>query len=87
MMMRIISIATTLISIFVAVTGCTSVSNPQVQLANPASVACVKAGGRLSIISTPQGERGMCHLPSGEVCDEWDLFRQTPWTGTCPPVR
>jgi putative hemolysin len=46
-----------------------------VALANPASVACVKAGGKLLFRQNTQGEFGMCKLPSGKVCEEWALFR------------
>ncbi len=60
----------------VVLSGCASGGSPRVGVANPASVACVKAGGRLVIASTQQGEQGMCHLPSGEICDEWVFYRQ-----------
>ena len=45
-------------------------------LANPASVHCIDVGGRLEFIKDAQGGTiGMCHLPSGKVCEEWALFR------------
>jgi putative hemolysin len=44
-------------------------------MANPASVHCINAGGKLTMKRTPQGEFGMCKLPSGKVCEEWALFR------------
>ncbi len=71
-------IATTTVCVYlvVAVSGCALGGSPRVGVANPASVACVKAGGRLVIASTQQGEQGTCHLPSGEVCDEWVFYRQ-----------
>jgi putative hemolysin len=37
-----------------------------VGLANPATVACIRAGG---------SERGLCRLPDGQVCDQWAFFR------------
>ncbi len=49
---------------------------PTVKLANPASVYCVELGGRLEIIRSQQGDRGLCHLPDGSVIDEWVLFRR-----------
>ena len=64
--------------------GCAPLIKPQAQMANPAAVACVKAGGRVVISSTTAGEQGMCHLPSGEVCDEWAFFRYQPSSGKCP---
>ena len=49
-------------------------------MANPASVACVRQGGRLAIVRGPDGgEAGMCTLPDGRMCEEWALFR-----GECP---
>jgi putative hemolysin len=47
-----------------------------VGIANPASVACVKRGGRLEIRTAPDGGQiGYCHLRNGRVCEEWALFR------------
>ena len=48
---------------------------PVAEMANPASVNCINAGGKLTLKRTPQGEFGMCQLPSGKVCEEWALFR------------
>lgn len=50
----------------------------QLAMANPAAVACLEAGGKLTKIYTDKGEQGMCTLPSGEVCEEWAFFK-----GTC----
>ena len=58
--------------------GCTPsdmTTAERVALANPASVNCIKVGGKLTIKRTAQGEVGMCQLPSGKVCEEWALFR------------
>lgn len=44
------------------------------QLANPASVYCVDAGGRLEIRDTDADRVGYCHV-NGTVCEEWALFR------------
>ena len=49
---------------------------PTVSLANPASVHCMKIGGKLRIEKTPQGERGICVLPNGTEMEEWTLFRR-----------
>lgn len=48
----------------------------KIGMANPASVHCVKIGGK-SKISTDAGgnQTGYCHLPDGRVCEEWALFR------------
>ncbi|MEI7785526.1 MAG: DUF333 domain-containing protein [Betaproteobacteria bacterium] len=53
----------------------------RVGLANPASVACVQAGGRLEIERSAAGERGICLLPGGLRCDEWAWFRKE--AGAC----
>ncbi|WP_240554510.1 putative hemolysin [Acetobacter cibinongensis] len=48
-------------------------------MANPASVHCVDAGGRLEIRTGKAGQYGICHLPDGRSCEEWSYFR----TGEC----
>ena len=48
---------------------------PQVGLANPASVHCVEKGGKLEIRKEADGQTGYCHLPDGRVVEEWALFR------------
>jgi len=67
---------------FCAITLATSACAPSesantsaTEMANPASVHCINAGGKLTMKRTPQGEFGMCKLPSGKVCEEWALFR------------
>ena len=51
---------------------------PQVQpvIANPASVYCVKQGGRLEIVNTKKGQIGICVLPDGRRIEEWKLYRR-----------
>jgi putative hemolysin/predicted secreted protein len=45
-------------------------------MANPASVACVNAGGKLEIKKNADGgEYGMCTFANGTSCEEWALFR------------
>jgi putative hemolysin len=68
----------TLCAIALASCACTpseQATKPATEMANPASVHCINAGGKLTIKRTPQGEVGMCQLPSGKVCEEWALFR------------
>jgi hypothetical protein len=36
----------------------------------------------LTFVQSDKGEQGMCTLPSGVVCDEWEFFR-----GECPPKK
>jgi hypothetical protein len=53
-------------------------SSPQIP--NPASVYCEKHGGKLKIITNPDGSQyGLCIFPDGRQCEEWDFFR----TKTC----
>jgi len=49
---------------------------PVLGMANPASVYCVKQGGKLDIVKTDKGEVGYCTLPSGERIEEWALYRR-----------
>ncbi|WP_234463998.1 putative hemolysin [Paracoccus caeni] len=44
-------------------------------MANPASVNCERIGGRLEIRNSAGGQTGYCHLPDGNVVEEWELFR------------
>jgi len=55
-----------------------TIESPQSQIANPASVSCIKKGGTLEIRNEADGQVGYCTLPNGNVCEEWKLFR-----GTC----
>lgn len=50
---------------------------PMVGMANPASVFCVKQGGKSVLKENPDGSQyGVCHLPDGSVVEEWEYFRQ-----------
>ncbi|HEY2454733.1 MAG TPA: DUF333 domain-containing protein [Scandinavium sp.] len=49
---------------------------PNMGMANPASVYCLQKGGTEVPVQTPQGVRTDCKLPSGEVIDEWTLYRR-----------
>ncbi|GBQ28419.1 hypothetical protein AA0472_2698 [Acetobacter estunensis NRIC 0472] len=42
---------------------------------NPASAWCIKQGGHLEIRKESSGSVGYCHLPDGQVVEEWALFR------------
>ncbi len=53
------------------------------QMANPASVNCINAGGRLRIAKDANGgEVGMCDLANGTTCEEWAFMR-----GDCPAAN
>lgn len=59
-----------------AVTACQPASQQRaVGMANPASVNCERIGGRLEIRDGAGGQTGYCHLPDGNVVEEWDLYR------------
>jgi uncharacterized protein len=45
-------------------------------LANPASVFCVKSGGKSEIRNGPRGQYGVCRLPNGRVVEEWSYYRK-----------
>ncbi|HEV2505524.1 MAG TPA: DUF333 domain-containing protein [Mesorhizobium sp.] len=48
----------------------------KIGMANPASVHCVKVGGKSRIRTDASGNQtGYCHLPNGRICEEWALFR------------
>ncbi|MFB9157935.1 putative hemolysin [Chromobacterium violaceum] len=54
-----------------------------VGMANPASVHCVKQGGKLLPRKDAAGnEYALCQLPDGRTVEEWTLFRsQQPAAG------
>jgi len=49
---------------------------PASALANPASVFCVKSGGKSEIRTGPRGQYGVCRLPNGRVVEEWSYYRR-----------
>ena len=52
---------------------------PPVQpvIANPASVYCIRQGGKLEIVDTKKGQIGICVLPDGRRIEEWKFFRES----------
>lgn len=53
-----------------------TVAVPKAGLANPASVYCVEKGGRVNIITGPDGGQvGMCVFPDGSEIEEWAYMR------------
>ncbi|MCJ8156205.1 DUF333 domain-containing protein [Sphingomonas sp. LaA6.9] len=47
-----------------------------VGMPNPAAVHCTDLGGKVEIVTGPDGgQTGICHLPDGRQCEEWALFR------------
>ncbi|KWC60939.1 DUF333 domain-containing protein [Burkholderia ubonensis] len=60
---------------------------PKAALPNPASVNCVKLGGRHAIRNTPGGDVGICVFKDGRVCEEWALYRDDRCVGAGAPKR
>lgn len=61
-------------------TNVTSNNTTSNQLANPASVNCLKVGGSLIIEKNGTGgEYGLCYFKDNRACEEWALMR-----GECP---
>jgi putative hemolysin len=57
----------------------TALPEPALALANPASVFCIRSGGRSEILRTVSGaEIGVCILPGGAVVEEWAYYRAHP---------
>ena len=51
------------------------------QLANPASVYCIKNNGEHKTIKDDKGnEIGICVFSNGKECNEWEFYR-----GNCTP--
>lgn len=44
-------------------------------LANPASVHCQEQGGRLELVTIPDGQVGVCVFADSSLCEEWAYFR------------
>lgn len=42
---------------------------------NPAALYCTTLGYNYELVSTPEGEVGICTLPNGERVDAWEFFR------------
>jgi putative hemolysin len=54
----------------------TGADNIGVGMANPASVFCIKNGGKSEIRNNPDGSQdGYCAFDNGSECEEWAYFR------------
>jgi putative hemolysin len=64
------------------VSGCVTArsAEPDVELANPASVYCEEQGYTLEMRTDDSGTRGVCIFPDGSECEEWAFYR-----GECGP--
>lgn len=62
--------------------ACSTVHNkdthaPKLGAANPASEYCINQGGKLEIRNEVNGQVGYCHLPNGQIIEEWKFFRDS----------
>ena len=62
--------------------ACSTVHNkdthaPKLGAANPASEYCINQGGKLEIRNEVNGQVGYCHLPNGQINEEWKFFRDS----------
>ena len=48
--------------------------SPRAMIGNPAAVYCRDMGYEYRTISSPQGQTGICQLPNGKTCDQWDFL-------------
>lgn len=77
-MRRAVVLGALLSGVVVSAVAQTPPSSPQ--LANPASVNCIKEGGTLKIEKRPDsGQYGVCLFVDNYQCEEWALLR-----GECP---
>lgn len=61
---------------FLLLAACASAPETD-QMPNPASVNCVKNGGKLELRQDASGgTAGICVFPDGSECDEWAFFRK-----------
>jgi putative hemolysin len=68
--------ASTALATFAIVTALALIApQPAAALANPASVFCVKSGGKSQIRTGARGQYGVCLLPDGRVVEEWAYYR------------
>lgn len=66
-----------LLIIFLALAACSIHEEAgKANMSNPASDYCIAQGGELEIVTAPDGQQGICTLPSGEVIEEWALYRR-----------
>ena len=58
--------------------GCCAQSNEShdIGMANPASVHCIRMGGKIDLVKEDAGVVGYCTLSTGERKEEWSMYRQ-----------
>lgn len=69
---------------YITKTGTDENSADVADLPNPAAVYCLEElGGTPGVQETSDGQVGVCGLPDGRECEEWELYRtgkcMTPW--------
>lgn len=51
-----------------------SVDNNEIGMANPAAVYCLEMGYNHEVVKDADGEHGVCTLPDGTECDDWQFL-------------
>ncbi|MGE5980235.1 putative hemolysin [Klebsiella aerogenes] len=69
---------TFLVMMAVLVSGCSAKPDDSydIGMADPASIHCIRMGGKIDIVKEDAGDVGYCTLPSGERKEEWAMYRQ-----------
>ncbi|WP_378949700.1 DUF333 domain-containing protein [Mesorhizobium sp. ANAO-SY3R2] len=75
-MRQLVQTATGLSALSFVMIGAGAAPKEPIGMPNPASAHCAKIGGRSEIARDAVGNAtGYCHMPDGQVCEEWALFR------------
>lgn len=74
--MKIIPLILAVITLSACTTDIIVKTNVPADKSNSASVYCHQQGGKLSLIKTKEGTTGYCTLLSGELVEEWALYRR-----------
>jgi len=74
-MKKLLSLTALLVLWGLVLSGCTKTDEPNVGLANPASVYCEENGGTLEIESSEAWDVWICMFEDGSYCEEWSYYR------------
>ena len=76
-LLNCVFISVGLVIIFLALAACSIHEDAaRANMSNPASDYCLALDGKLEIVTVPDGQQGICTLLSGEVIEEWALYRR-----------
>lgn len=71
-----------IVALMLILSGCITPENNEI--ANPASVYCIENNGTLEIITTENGEIGVCTFTNGKECEEWAFYNGECDSKWCP---